>query len=411
MRRVVVTGLGVISPVGNTVESAWSAVREGRSGIGPITRFDVSAFTTRIGGSVKDFEPTDYLDAKEVRKMDPFMHYGIAAGSDALKDSGLEITDANAARVGAAVSAGIGGIDTIERNYDLARERGPRKISPFFVPASIINMVAGNLSIKYRLQGPNISVVTACTTGTHNIGLAARMIQHGDADVMVAGGAEMATTVLGLGGFCSARALSTRNDDPERASRPWDKDRDGFVLSDGAACLVLEEYGHARARGARIYAEYAGFGMSADAYHMTSPSEDGDGARRCMEAALADGGLNVTDVDYINAHATSTHAGDIAETIAMKRTFGDHAGKLMVSSTKSVTGHLLGAAGAIEAVFSILALRDGVVPPTINLDEPDPECDLDYVPHEARQARIGVAMSNSFGFGGTNGTVIFKRMD
>jgi 3-oxoacyl-[acyl-carrier-protein] synthase II len=411
MRRVVVTGLGIISPVGNTVESAWTAVKEGRSGIGPITRMDVSAFTTRFGGSVGDFDPTQYMDAKDVRKTDPFMHYGMGAGAEALADSGLEITEAVAERVGCAVSAGIGGIDTIERNYELALAKGPRRISPFFVPASIINMVAGNLSIRHNLRGPNISVVTACTTGTHNIGLAARLIQHGDADVMVAGGAEMATTTLGLGGFCAARALSTRNDDPERASRPWDKDRDGFVLSDGAACLVLEEYAHARARGARIYAEYAGFGLSADAYHITSPSEDGNGARRCMASALADGGLNPQDVDYINAHATSTQAGDIAETQAMKHAFGDHARKLAISSTKSVTGHLLGAAGAAEAVFSVLAIRDGVIPPTINLDEPDPECDLDYVPHTAREQRVSVAMSNSFGFGGTNGTVIFKRMD
>jgi 3-oxoacyl-[acyl-carrier-protein] synthase II len=410
MRRVVVTGLGIISPVGNTVSSAWSSVCEGRSGIAPISRFDVSAFTTRFGGSIRDFDPTAYMDAKDVRKTDPFMHYGIAAGSDALKDSGLEITEANAHRVGCAVSAGIGGIDTIERNYDTALSKGPRRISPFFVPASIINMVAGNLSIQHNLKGPNISVVTACTTGTHNIGLAARLVQHGDADVMLAGGAEMATTTLGLGGFCAARALSTRNDDPQRASRPWDKDRDGFVLSDGAACLVLEEYAHARARGAHIYAEYAGFGLSADAFHITSPSEDGDGARRCMEAALLDSKLNASDVDYVNAHATSTNAGDIAETEAMKRAFGDHADTLAVSSTKSVTGHLLGAAGAAEAVFSVLAIQDGVIPPTINLDEPDPLCDLDYVPHTAREQQVNVAMSNSFGFGGTNGTVIFKRM-
>lgn len=410
MRRVVVTGLGIISPVGNTVDSAWSSVCEGRSGIAPITRFDVSAFTTRFGGNIHDFDATAWMDAKDVRKTDPFMHYGIAAGSDALKDSGLEITEANAHRVGCAVSAGIGGIDTIERNYDTALKKGPRRISPFFVPASIINMVAGNLSIQHNLKGPNISVVTACTTGTHNIGLAARLVQHGDADVMLAGGAEMATTTLGLGGFCAARALSTRNDDPQRASRPWDKDRDGFVLSDGAACLVLEEYAHARARGAHIYAEYAGFGLSADAFHITSPSEDGDGAKRCMEAALADSGLNASDVDYVNAHATSTHAGDIAETQAMKRAFGPHADSLSVSSTKSVTGHLLGAAGAAEAVFSVLAIQDGVIPPTINLDEPDPQCDLDYVPHTAREQQVTVAMSNSFGFGGTNGTVIFKRM-
>ncbi|MEM9384956.1 MAG: beta-ketoacyl-ACP synthase II [Pseudomonadota bacterium] len=412
MRRVVVTGLGVVSPVGNTVEAAWSAVKEGRSGIGPITSMDVSAFTTRFGGTISDFDLGAYLEPKEARKMDPFMHYGIAAGADALVDAGFEdIDDELAERIGCAVSAGIGGIGTIERNYEAALDKGPRKISPFFVPASIINMVAGNLSIKYKLRGPNISVVTACTTGTHNIGHAARMVQHGDADVMVAGGAEMATTTLGLGGFCSARALSTRNDEPQLASRPWDKDRDGFVLSDGAACLVLEEHEHARARGAKIYAEYAGFGMSADAYHMTSPSEDGDGARRCMTAALRDAKINPEDVDYINAHATSTPAGDIAETIAMKRTFGDHANRLAVSSTKSVTGHLLGAAGSIEALFSVLALGEGVIPPTINLDNPDPQCDLDFVPHTAREANLSVVLSNSFGFGGTNGTVIFKRVD
>ncbi len=408
-RRVVVTGLGVISCVGNTVQEAWSSVVEGRSGIGPIVGMDASAFSTQIAGEIRDFDATAYMPANDVRKPDAFMHFGMAASSDALHDSGLQITDENAWRVGVALGAGIGGIGTIERNYQTYIDKGtPRKISPFFVPGSIINMVAGNVSIKFGLKGPNISVVTACTTGTHNIGLAARHIQHGDADVMVAGGAEMAATILGLGGFCAARALSTRNDDPQAASRPWDRDRDGFVLSDGAAVLVLEEYEHAVARGASIYAEYVGFGLSGDAYHITSPSEDGEGAGLCMSAALRDAGLNPEDIDYVNAHATSTNAGDVAETKAIKRTFGDHAKAMPVSSTKSTTGHLLGAAGSMEALICVLALRDGVIPPTINLDNPDPECDLDYVPHTAREQKLTTVMSNSFGFGGTNGSLIFR---
>jgi 3-oxoacyl-[acyl-carrier-protein] synthase II len=409
-RRVVVTGLGIIAPVGNTVEQAWSAVVEGRSGIGPITHFDVSQFTTRFAGTIRDFDAGAWMSAKEVRKTDPFIHYGIAAAVQALADSGLQVTEENASRIGVAIGAGIGGIGTIERNHTQYLElRSPRKISPFFVPGSIINMISGYASIQLGLKGPNIAVVSACTTGTHNIGLAARSIQYGDADVMLAGGSEMATTPLGLGGFCAARALSTRNDDPQRASRPWDRDRDGFVLSDGAGVLVLEEEGHARARGARIYAELIGFGMSADAYHITAPEEEGVGARTCMTNALRDAGIPPDAVDYVNAHATSTPLGDKAETLSLKRAFGAHASKLAVSSTKSVTGHLLGAAGAVEALFCVLAIRDQVLPPTINYETPDPDCDLDYVPNTARQARVETAMSNSFGFGGTNGTLIFRR--
>ncbi|HEX7116053.1 MAG TPA: beta-ketoacyl-ACP synthase II [Steroidobacter sp.] len=411
-RRVVITGLGIISPVGSTVESAWRNVLEGVSGIGPITRFDVSAFPVRFGGAVIDFEPEKYLPAKELRKMDPFMHYGFAAAADAIKDSGLEITEANASRIGVAMGAGIGGLDTIEQNYQKYLEAGsPKKISPFFVPSSIINMISGHVSIQFKLTGPNIATVTACTTSTHSIGLAMRLIQYGDADVMIAGAGEMATTPLGLGSFCQARALSTRNDDPKRASRPWDKDRDGFVLSDGAGAVLLEEYEHAKKRGARIYAELVGFGMSGDAHHITAPPEDGEGARLAMDNALKDAKLDPSDVQYINAHATSTELGDRAETVAIKRCFGDHAKKLAVSSTKSMTGHLLGAAGAVEAIFSILALRDQVAPPTINLDEPGEGCDLDYVPHTAREMPIKVALSNSFGFGGTNGTLIFRKLD
>jgi 3-oxoacyl-[acyl-carrier-protein] synthase II len=411
-RRVVITGLGIISPVGSTVESAWRNVLEGVSGIGPITRFDVSAFPVRFGGAVIDFEPEKYLPAKELRKMDPFMHYGFAAAADAIKDSGLEITEANASRIGVAMGAGIGGLDTIEQNYQKYLEAGsPKKISPFFVPGSIINMISGHVSIQFKLTGPNIATVTACTTSTHSIGLAMRLIQYGDADVMIAGAGEMATTPLGLGSFCQARALSTRNDDPKRASRPWDKDRDGFVLSDGAGAVLLEEYEHAKKRGARIYAELVGFGMSGDAHHITAPPEDGEGARLAMENALKDAKLDPSEVQYINAHATSTELGDRAETVAIKRCFGDHARKLAVSSTKSMTGHLLGAAGAVEAIFSILALRDQVAPPTINLDEPGEGCDLDYVPKVARQMPIKVAVSNSFGFGGTNGTLVFRKLD
>ena len=411
-RRVVITGLGIVSPVGSTVASAWQNVIEGRSGIGPITRFDVSAFPTRFGGAVADFEAEKYLSAKDLRKMDPFMHYGYAAAADAFKDTGIEVTPANSPRIGVAMGAGIGGLDTIEDNYEKYVEaHSPRKISPFFVPGSIINMISGHISINFKLTGPNIATVTACTTSTHAIGIAMRLIQYGDADMMIAGGAEMATTPLGLGSFCQARALSARNDEPQRASRPWDRDRDGFVLSDGAGAVALEEYEHAKARGARIYAEIVGFGMSGDAHHITAPPEDGEGARLAMANALNDAKLRPDEVQYLNAHATSTGLGDLAETIAMKRCFGDHAKKLAVSSTKSMTGHLLGAAGAVEAIFSILALRDQVAPPTINLDNPDAGCDLDYVPNTARQMPIRVALSNSFGFGGTNGSLIFRKLD
>jgi 3-oxoacyl-[acyl-carrier-protein] synthase II len=411
-RRVVITGLGIVSPVGSTVEKAWRNVLEGVSGIGPITRFDVSAFPVRFGGGISDFDAERYLSAKELRKMDPFMHYGYAAGADALKDSGLTVTAQNAHRIGVAMGAGIGGLDTIEENHEkYAETRSPKKISPFFVPGSIINMISGHLSMQFKLTGPNIATVTACTTSTHAIGLAMRLIQYGDADVMIAGGAEMATTPLGLGSFSQARALSTRNDDPQRASRPWDRDRDGFVLSDGAGAVLLEEYEHAKARGARIYAELAGFGMSGDAFHITAPPEDGEGARLAMANALKDAQLNPEDVQYINAHATSTDLGDRAETIALKRAFGAQAAKLAVSSTKSMTGHLLGAAGAVEAIFSILAIRDQVAPPTINLDNPGEGCDLDYVPKTARRMSIRAALSNSFGFGGTNGSLIFRALD
>ena len=410
-RRVVVTGLGIISPVGNTVDVAWSNILAGKSGIGPITGFDVADFPVRFGGEVRDFDVSAFIAKKDARRMAGFIHYGIAAASHAIEESGIEISDANARRAGVAIGSGIGGLHGIEIAYQSFLDGGPRKISPFFVPGNIINMIAGNLSIMYGLKGPNIAIVTACTSATHSIGIAARTIAYGDADIMIAGGAEMATCPTGVGGFSSARALSTRNDDPVAASRPWDRDRDGFVLSDGAGVLVLEEYESARARGAEIYAEIAGFGMSGDAYHMTQPSEGGEGAAQCMDAALADAGLNHGDVDYINAHGTSTPAGDVAETQAIKRSFGDLAGKVAISSTKSMTGHLLGAAGGIEALFSILALRDQVAPPTINLENPDPDCDLDYVPNTAREMKIDVAMSNSFGFGGTNGTLIFRRMD
>jgi 3-oxoacyl-[acyl-carrier-protein] synthase II len=410
-RRVVITGLGIVSPVGNSVTEAWGNILAGRSGIGPITHFDVSAFSVRFGGSVRDFDPAQYIPAKDVKKMDPFIHYGIGAAAQAIADSGLVVTEQNAERIGVAIGSGIGGLPGIEKNYQAFKDGGPRKISPFFVPSSIINMISGNLSILFGMKGPNIAIVTACTTGTHNIGAAARMIQYGDADVMIAGGAEMATTPTGLGGFAAARALSTRNDDPTTASRPWDKERDGFVLSDGAGVVVVEEYEHAKARGANIYAEVVGFGMSGDAYHMTTPSEGGEGAKRCMLQALRDAGLNTTQVDYINAHGTSTPAGDKGETDAVKAAFGAEAYKLAISSTKSMTGHLLGAAGGVEAVFSILAIRDQVAPPTINLTTPDPECDLDYVANTARPMKIDVAMSNSFGFGGTNGTLVFRKLD
>jgi 3-oxoacyl-[acyl-carrier-protein] synthase II len=410
-RRVVITGLGIVSPVGSTVVSAWDAILRGESGIGPITRFDVSAFPVRFGGQVKDFDLDQYITSKEARRMDDFMHYGVAAGIQAVTDSGIDFSKVDPTRCGAVCGAGIGGLGTIEAEYDAYLKAGdnPRKISPFFVPASIINMISGHLSIKYGLQGPNLGVVTACTTSTHAIGLGMRTIQYGDADMIVAGGGEMATTRCGLGGFGQAKALSTRNDAPKEASRPWDADRDGFVLSDGGGAVVLEELEHAQRRGARIYAEIVGFGMSGDAHHITAPPENGEGARLAMVNAMADARLNPQDLQYINAHATSTGLGDRAETHAMKRAFGDQARRMAISSTKSMTGHLLGAAGVIEAIFSILAIRDSVAPPTINYHTPDPECDLDYVPNTARQMKIEFALSNSFGFGGTNGSVIFKR--
>ena len=409
-RRVVVTGLGAVSPVGNDVATAWQNVVAGKSGIGPITHFDAGAFPTRIAGEVKDFDPAQFIPPKDIKKMDTFIHYGIAAGAEALKDSGIEVTEVNAARIGVAVGAGIGGIATIERTTLAYNEGGPRKISPFFVPGSIINMVSGNLAILHGLKGPNIACVSACATATHNLGLAMRMIQYGDADAMLAGGTEFSVTPVATGAFCSARAMSTRNDEPARASRPWDKDRDGFVLSDGAGLLMLEEYEFAKARGAKIYAEIAGFGMSDDAYHITAPSEGGEGAARCMENAIRDAGVNPADVQYVNAHGTSTPLGDLGEVHAAKRVFGEHAYKLPISSTKSTTGHLLGAAGGVEAIFTLLAMRDGVLPPTINLDEPGEGCDLDFVPNTAREGKLDIAISNSFGFGGTNGTLLFKRV-
>jgi 3-oxoacyl-[acyl-carrier-protein] synthase II len=408
-KRVVVTGLGMISPVGNDVETSWRNVLAGHSGIGPIETFDVSAYSTRFGGGIKDFDVERYFDAKEARKMDTFIQYGMAAAIQAVEDSGLATTAENAERIGAAIGSGIGGMNNIERCHDVILNSGPRRVSPFFVPGSIINMIAGNLSIKYGFKGPNLALVTACTTGTHCIGLAARLIAYGDADAMVVGGAEMATTPVGLGGFAAARALSTRNDEPQAASRPWDRDRDGFVLSDGAGALVLEEYEFAKRRGARIYAELTGFGMSADAYHMTSPPADGAGALSAMRAALRDAGLAPDALDYINAHGTSTQAGDLAESQAIETLMGAAAQRVAVSSTKSMTGHLLGAAGAVEAIFAVLALRDQVAPPTINLDNPDAGCNLNYVPHTAQQRRIQHALSNSFGFGGTNGSLLFSR--
>jgi len=403
--------MGIVSPVGSQLDEAWRNICEGRSGIGPIQAFDATDFATRIGGAVQGFSVDDFLSPKDARKMDTFMHYGIGASIMAMRDAELEVNDANGHRVGVAMGAGIGGLQTIEANYEKYLNGGPRKISPFFVPGSIINMISGHVSIMHGITGPNLAVVTACTTSTHCIGLAGRTIAYGDADVMLAGGAEFATTPLAVGGFCSARAMSTRNEDPTRASRPFDKDRDGFVLSDGAGCLVLEELEHARARGARVYAELIGFGMSGDAFHITSPPEDGEGARKCMVAALNDARINPEDVDYLNAHGTSTPVGDIGETRAIKRAFGNAAQTLPVSSTKSTTGHLLGAAGVAEAIFSILAIRDQVLPPTINYETPDPECDLDYVPNTARNARVRTVVSNSFGFGGTNGSLVFRAAD
>lgn len=409
-RRVVITGLGIISPVGNSVAEAWDSILAGRGGIRPIENFDVSAFPVRFGGTILGFDASQYISSKDQKKMDPFIHYGIAAGCQAVTDAGLDVNTMDAERIGVAIGSGIGGLNTIEKQYSALLEGGPRKVSPFFVPASIINMISGNLSIMHGFKGPNIAIVTACTTGTHNIGEAARIIAYGDADVMVAGGAEMATTPLGLSGFAAARALSTRNEDPASASRPWDKDRDGFVLGDGAGVLVLEEYEHARKRGARIYAEVVGYGMSGDAHHMTQPSEGGEGAKRCMLSAMRDAGINADQVHYINAHGTSTPAGDKAETMAVKAALGNAAGKVAMSSTKSMTGHLLGAAGGIEAVFTVLAIRDQVAPPTINYTTPDPDCDLDYVPNSARKMNIEFAMSNSFGFGGTNGTIVLRHV-
>jgi 3-oxoacyl-[acyl-carrier-protein] synthase II len=407
-RRVVVTGLGIISPVGNSVAEAWDAIVAGRSGVSRIATFDASGFSSQIAGEIKGFDVGVYLSPKEARRMDKFIHYGMAAAIQAIKDAGIAAAPANAERIGVNIGSGIGGLPMIETTHKEYLATGPRKISPFFVPGTIINMVSGNLSILYGFKGPNLAIVTACTTATHCIGESGRLIEYGDADIMIAGGAECTVSPLGVGGFCAARALSTRNDDPPAASRPWDKDRDGFVLGEGAGVLVLEEYEHAKQRGAQIYCELAGYGMSADAFHMTAPCEDGEGAARCMANALRNSGVNADEVDYINAHGTSTPLGDIAETVAIKRAFGGHAGELAVSSTKSMTGHLLGAAGGVEAVFSALALKHRIAPPTINLVNQDPQCDLDYVPNSAREMKLRVAISNSFGFGGTNGTLVFR---
>jgi len=408
-RRVVVTGLGCVSPVGNTISSSWEALLAGRSGIATVTKFDASAFATTFAGEVKGFQVEDYIPAKEARHMDTFIHFGMAAGIQAMQDSGLVVTDANAERIGVMVGSGIGGLPMIEETHGEYQKRGPRRISPFFVPASIINMISGRLSIKYGLKGPNLAIVTACTTGLHCIGEAGRLIEYGDADIMIAGGAESTVSPLGIGGFAAARALSSRNDDPATASRPWDKDRDGFVLGEGAGVMVLEEYEHAKARGAKIYAELLGFGMSADAHHMTAPPEDGDGARRCMVAAMRNAGINPDQVDYVNAHGTSTPLGDVAETVAIKRALGDHAYKAVVNSTKSMTGHLLGGAGGLESVFTVLAVHHQKSPPTINIFNQDPDCDLDYCANTARDMPINIAVKNSFGFGGTNGTLIFAK--
>jgi len=409
-RRVVVTGLGIISPVGNTVASAWDSIVNGRSGIDRVTRFDASSLPTQIAGEVKGFDVAAYLSPKEARRFDTFVHYGLAAAMDAIKDAGIEAHPANAERIGVCIGSGIGGLPLIEDTMHAIAAGGARKISPFFVPGSIINMVSGVLSINYGFKGPNFAIVSACATGNHSIGEAQRLIEYGDADIMIAGGAESTVSLLGMGGFCSAKALSTRNDDPQTASRPWDAERDGFVLGEGAGILVLEEYEHAKARGAKIYAEVAGYGMSADAYHVTSPSEGGEGAARSMRNALHNSHIAVDEVDYVNAHGTSTPAGDLAETMAAKACFGAHIGKVAMSSTKSMTGHLLGAAAGVEAIFSILAIRDQIAPPTINLVNADPACDLDYVPNVARQMPINVAVSNSFGFGGTNSTVVFRKI-
>lgn len=410
-RRVVVTGMGMVSPLGASVEESWQRMLNGESGIDEIRSFDASDYPVRFGGAVPEFDIGEYIPPKEARRMDGFIQFGLVTGVQAMRDSGLEVTDENRHRIGVAVGSGIGGIVTIETCHEVVTTRGPNRVSPFFVPSCIINMVAGHLSIRYGMQGPNIAITTACTTGTHNIGFAARMIAAGDVDAMLAGGAEKSTSPTTMAGFAAMKALSTRNDEPTRASRPWDRERDGFVLSDGSAVLVLEEYEHAKARGAKIYCEVAGFGMSADASHMTSPSENGAGAAMSMRNALDNAGMDAADIDYINAHGTSTPLGDVAETMAIKSVMGDDAGNVAVSSTKSMIGHLLGASGSVEAVASILAIRDQVAPPTINLDDPDDGCDLDYVPHNAREMPIRVALSNSFGFGGTNGTLIFRQVD
>ena len=409
-RRVVVTGLGLVTPVGNNVEESWKNILGGNSGITPVTRFDVTGFPVRFCGSIKNLDVDKYIPKKDQKKMDPFIHYGMAAGIQAVEDSGIEVNDANADRIGVAVGSGIGGLPGIEKGTQTLLNHGPRKISPFFVPSNIINMISGHLSIRFGFRGPNFAIVTACTTGTHNIGDAARIIEYGDADVMVAGGAEMSSSPTALAGFANAKALSTRNEEPEKASRPWDRDRDGFVLSDGAGVMVLEEYEHARSRGASIYAEIAGYGMSGDAWHMTAPAEDGGGAIRCMQNALNNARIDKTRIDYINAHGTSTPAGDVVESNAVKQVFGAHGKQLAISSTKSMIGHMLGAAGGVEAVYCALALRDQVAPATINLDNPGPGCDLDYIPHEARDMKLDHILSNSFGFGGTNGSIILKRI-
>ncbi len=409
-RRVVVTGLGIVSPLGNDLVSSWDGIVNGRSGIAELKGFDASAMATRIAGEVKGFDPADWMAPKDVKKMDPFIHYGVAAGLMAMRDAGLEVNDGNAERIGAMIGSGIGGILGIEQQTVKLHEGGPRKVSPFYIPSTIINMLPGQISLMTGIQGPNFSAVSACATANHSIGMAMRTIQYGDADVMIAGGAEHGTSPTSIGGFCAMKAMSTRNDDPTRASRPWDRDRDGFVMGDGAGILVIEEYEHARARGARIYCELRGFGAGADAFHMTAPSEDGSGPARCMAAAFRDAGINADQVGYLNAHGTSTPLGDVAETRAIKRALGDHAYKTMVSSTKSMTGHLLGAAGGVEAIFSIMALHTGIIPPTINLDTPGEGCDLDYVPNVARERKIDIAVSNGFGFGGTNGTLVFGRL-
>lgn len=409
-RRVVVTGMGMVSPLGNDLASSWDGIKNGRSGIGPLTVFDASTFATRICGEVRDLDITRFINPKDARKMDPFIHYGMAASLMALEDAGLEVTEANAERIGAMIGSGIGGILGIQQQTEKYLEGGARKVSPFYIPSTIINMLPGHLSIMKGLKGPGFSAVSACASANHSIGMAMRTIQYGDADVMVAGGAERGSSPTSMAGFCSMKAMSTRNDDPTRASRPWDAERDGFVMGDGAGILVIEEYEHAKARGARIYCELAGFGASQDAWHMTAPSENGEGPARCMTAAMRDAGISAEQVEYLNAHGTSTPLGDLAETLAMKRALGEHAYKVMVSSTKSMTGHLLGAAGGVEAIFTVMALHEHVIPPTINLDNPGEGCDLDYVPNVARQKKIDVAMSNGFGFGGTNGTLVFKRL-